>query len=51
MDTLGLPALLGPPCRSRDLAMALIMSRVLHPATKLATLGGCPTPPSVGISA
>jgi transposase len=38
MDTLGLPALLGPPCRSRDLAMALIITRVLHPATKLATL-------------
>jgi hypothetical protein len=37
---LGFPALLGPPCRSRDLALALIISRVLHPATKLATLGG-----------
>jgi hypothetical protein len=37
---LGFPGLLGPPCRSRDLALALIMSRVLHPATKLATLGG-----------
>jgi hypothetical protein len=36
---LGLPGLLGPPGRSRDLALALIMSRVLHPATKLATLG------------
>ena len=38
--TLGLPGLLGPPGRSRDLAVALIMSRVLRPATKLTTLGG-----------
>jgi hypothetical protein len=35
---LGLPALLGPAGRSRDLAMALIVSRVVAPATKLATL-------------
>ncbi len=34
---LGLPALLGPPGRSRDLAMALIVSRVVHPGSKLAT--------------
>jgi hypothetical protein len=40
--TLGFPALLGPPGRSRDLALALIISRVLRPATKLATLGGWP---------
>jgi len=38
--TLGFPALLGPPGRSRDLALALIISRVLRPATKLATLRG-----------
>ena len=38
--TLGLPALLGPPCRSRDLAYALIVSRVLAPASKLSTLSG-----------
>src|SRR5664279_3689516 len=38
--TLGFPALLGPPGRSRDLALALVISRVLAPATKLATLGG-----------
>ena len=35
---LGLPALLGPPCRERDLAYALIVSRVVAPAPKLATL-------------
>jgi DDE family transposase len=35
---LGLPALLGPPGRARDLALALIVSRVLAPASKLATL-------------
>ena len=34
---LGLPGLLGPPGRSRDLAMALIVSRVLRPGSKLAT--------------
>ncbi|ACA57613.1 transposase (plasmid) [Mycobacterium liflandii 128FXT] len=36
--TLGLPALLGPRCRSRDLVLGLIISRVLRPASKLATL-------------
>ena len=35
---LGLPALLGPPCPQRDLALALIISRVTAPASKLATL-------------
>jgi hypothetical protein len=35
--TLGLPGLLGPAGRYRDLAMALIIARVLHPASKLAT--------------
>jgi Transposase DDE domain len=34
----GLAGLLGPPCRQRDLALALIVSRVLRPATKLSTL-------------
>jgi hypothetical protein len=38
--TLGLPALLGPACRSRDLAYALIVSRVLAPGSKLSTLTG-----------
>jgi hypothetical protein len=36
--TLGLPALLGPAGRERDLALALIVSRVVRPATKLSTL-------------
>ncbi len=35
---LGLPALLGPAGRTRDLALALIISRVAAPASKLATL-------------
>src|SRR5436305_4914880 len=35
---LGLPALLGPPGRHRDLALALIISRVAAPASKLSTL-------------
>src|SRR5271157_3678912 len=38
--TLGLPALLGPACRARDLAYALIVSRVLTPGSKLSTLTG-----------
>ena len=36
--TLGFPALLGPPGPERDLAYALIVSRVLRPASKLSTL-------------
>ena len=35
---LGLPALLGPACGQRDLALALIISRVVVPASKLSTL-------------
>jgi Transposase DDE domain len=35
--TLGMPALLGPRCRSRDLALGLIISRVIRPASKLDT--------------
>src|SRR5215469_6787791 len=35
---LGLPALLGPACPERDLALALVVSRVVAPASKLATL-------------
>ena len=34
---LGLPALLGPAGRPRDLALALIISRVVAPASKLST--------------
>ena len=36
---LGLPGLLGPACRARDLVLALIVSRVVRPASKLSTLG------------
>jgi len=35
---LGLPALLGPAGRHRDLALALIISRVARPGSKLSTL-------------
>jgi hypothetical protein len=35
---LGLPALLGPACGQRDLALALIISRVVAPASKLSTV-------------
>ncbi len=35
---LGLPALLGPAGRARDLVLALIISRVARPASKLSTL-------------
>jgi hypothetical protein len=39
-DTLGMAGLLGPDCRERDLALALIISRVVRPGTKLATARG-----------
>ncbi len=35
---LGLPAMLGPPCRERDLGYALILSWAVRPASKLATV-------------
>jgi hypothetical protein len=35
---LGMPQLLGPACRERDLAFALIVSRVVRPRPKSATL-------------
>jgi hypothetical protein len=35
---LGFPALLGPPGRARDLALALVISRVVAPGSKLSTL-------------
>jgi hypothetical protein len=35
---LGLPALLGPACPQRELALALIISRVVAPASKLSTV-------------
>jgi hypothetical protein len=36
---LGFPALLGPEGRDRDLALGLIVSRVIRPSSKLATTG------------
>jgi hypothetical protein len=36
-NALGFPALLGPPCRSRDIALALVVARVARPGSKLAT--------------
>jgi hypothetical protein len=35
---LGFPAILGPACRARNLALALIISRVVRPKPKLSTL-------------
>jgi len=35
--TLGLVDLLGPPCKERDIACALILARVVHPRPKLST--------------
>ena len=35
---LGLPALLGRPGRGRDLSLALVIARVVHPRSKLATV-------------
>jgi hypothetical protein len=49
---LGLPALLGPAGRHRDLALALIVSRVVHPGSKLSTLawwGDTSLGPDLGI--
>jgi len=39
---LGLPRLLGPACRARDLVVALIISRVVRPKPKLSTLSWWP---------
>lgn len=50
---LGLPGLLGPACRERDLAYALIVSRVLRPASKLSTLswwGDVTLGPDLGVA-
>jgi hypothetical protein len=50
---LGLPGLLGPACRSRDLALALIISRVVRPSPKLSTRSWWPDTslgPDLGIS-
>jgi hypothetical protein len=50
---LGLPALLGPAGRQRDLALALVISRVAHPGSKLSTLawwGDVTLGPDLGIA-
>ena len=39
---LGFPTLLGPACRHRDLALVLIVSRVVRPKSKLSTLAWWP---------
>jgi Transposase DDE domain len=39
---LELAALLGPACRARDIVVALIISRVVRPKSKLSTLGWWP---------
>ena len=39
---LGMPQLLGPAGRQRDLALALVVSRVVRPRTKLSTLSWWP---------
>jgi hypothetical protein len=36
-NQLGLPGLLGPACKERDIAYALVLARVVHPRPKLAT--------------
>src|SRR5690348_13580333 len=50
---LGLPALLGPAGRQRDLALALIISRVIAPGSKLSTLawwGDVTLGPDLGVT-
>ena len=48
---LGLPALLGQAGRERDLALALILSRAVHPARSCRRSPGGATSPSAPISA
>ena len=36
-DKLGMPELLGPACRERDLALSLVIARAAKPSSKLAT--------------
>ena len=50
---LELAALLGPPCRARDLVVALIISRVVRPKPKLSTLSWWPNTtlgPDLGVA-
>jgi len=37
-SALGFPKLLGPACRERDIAYALVLARMVRPASKLATI-------------
>jgi hypothetical protein len=49
----GFPGLLGPACRSRDLVLGLIISRVIRPASKLSTLSrwaDCTLGPDLGVA-
>ncbi|BBX95966.1 hypothetical protein MLAC_12600 [Mycobacterium lacus] len=46
---LGFPALLGPACRSRDVVFALIISRVIRPASSCPPCHGGPIPRWVSI--
>ena len=50
---LGFPGLVGPACRSRDLVLGLIISRVIRPASKLSTLSrwaDCTLGPDLGVA-
>ena len=50
---LGLAGLLGPACRARDLVVALIVSRVVRPKSKLSTLSWWPNTtlgPDLGVA-
>jgi Transposase DDE domain len=50
---LGFPALLGPACRYRDVVLALVISRVIRPASKLSTLsrwGDCTLGVDLGVA-
>ncbi len=52
--TLGLRSMLGPPCRERDIAYALILSRMVRPKSKLSTVrwwsGGDTTLTDLGVA-
>jgi Transposase DDE domain len=52
--TLGLRSLLGPPCRERDIAYALILTRMVRPESKLSTVrwwsGGDTTLTDLGVA-
>lgn len=52
--TLGVRSLLGPPCRERDIAYALILTRMVRPESKLSTVrrwsGGDTTLTDLGVA-